>query len=90
LLESDVRGAVNVASGEAVSLKSVINRIGEKLDRRDLVRLGALPAPPGEPQLLAADVSRLRDEARWSPRYTLDAGLNATISWWRQQMYDAA
>lgn len=86
LLESDVRGAVNIGSGEAVSLKSVVNRIGEKLDRSDLVRLGALPAPPGEPQLIAADVSRLRGEARWSPRYTLDAGLDASISWWREQM----
>ncbi|HEY0101152.1 MAG TPA: NAD(P)-dependent oxidoreductase [Pyrinomonadaceae bacterium] len=85
LLESDVRGAVNIASGEVVNLKTVIERIAEKLDRPHLIRLGALPAPAGEPKLLAADVSRLRDEVRWSPRYTLDAGLEATINWWRAQ-----
>jgi nucleoside-diphosphate-sugar epimerase len=85
LLESDVRGAVNIASGEAVSLKTVIGKIAEKLDRPHLVQLGALPAPAGEPKLLAADVSRLTKEVRWSPRYTLDAGLDATISWWRKQ-----
>jgi nucleoside-diphosphate-sugar epimerase len=85
LLGSDVRGAVNIASGEVVSLKTVIRRIAEKLDRAHLVQLGARPAPAGEPKLLAADVSRLRHEVGWSPRYTLDAGLDATISWWRKQ-----
>jgi nucleoside-diphosphate-sugar epimerase len=86
LLETDVRGAVNIASGEVVSLKSVIQRIAEKLNRQHLIQLGALPASPNEPKLLSADVSRLRDEVRWSPRYTLDAGLDATISWWREEV----
>lgn len=90
LLESDARGAVNIASGEAVSLKSVIEKIAEKLDRTHLVQLGALAAPAGEPKLVAADVSRLNREVRWSPRYTLDAGLDATISWWRAQQDNLA
>jgi nucleoside-diphosphate-sugar epimerase len=90
LLESDVRGAVNVASGETVSLKSVVEKIGEKLSRPHLVQLGARPAPLGEPELLAADVSRLRDEVGWTPRYTLDAGLDETISWWRKQIDNIA
>lgn len=90
LLDSDVRGAVNIASGEAVSLKSVIHKIGEKLERPNLIELGALKAPAHEPKLLAADVSRLRDEVRWSPRHTLDTGLDETISWWRKQLEQVA
>ncbi|HYG11556.1 MAG TPA: NAD(P)-dependent oxidoreductase [Pyrinomonadaceae bacterium] len=90
LLASDVRGAVNIASGEAVSLKTVVNKIAEKLQRPDLVQLGALPAPAGEPPLLAADVSRLRGEVRWSPARTLDEGLDASISWWRERMDNPA
>lgn len=90
LLESDVRGAVNIASGEAVSLKTVINKIASKLNRTHLVQLGALAAPAGEPKLLAADVSRLNREVRWSPRYTLDAGLDAAILWWREQLDKSA
>ncbi len=90
LLASDARGAFNIASGEAVSLKTVVNKIAEKLQRPDLVQLGAIPAPAGEPQLLAADVSRLRGEVGWSPAYTLDAGLDASISWWRGRMDNSA
>lgn len=86
LLYADARGAFNVASGEAVSLKTVVLKIAEKLNRPELVQLGAIPAPPGEPPLIAADVSRLRTEINWSPAYTLDAGLDASISWWRGQM----
>jgi UDP-glucose 4-epimerase len=88
LLESDVRGAVNIASGEVVSLKTVINQIASKLDRTHLVQLGALAAPAGEPKLLAAEVARLKTEVRWSPRYTLDTGLDATIAWWREHLND--
>ena len=86
LLASDVRGAVNIASGEALSLKFIVNQIGEKLNRPELVQLGAIPAPDGEPKLLAADIRRLRDEVGWKPAYTLDAGLDASISWWRGRM----
>jgi nucleoside-diphosphate-sugar epimerase len=90
LLDSDVRGAVNIASGEAVSLKTVVKRIAEKLDRPELIELGAIRAPAGEPPLLAADVARLADEVGWSPAYTLDAGLDASISWWRGRMDNPA
>jgi nucleoside-diphosphate-sugar epimerase len=90
LLASDVRGAVNIASGEVVSLKTVVNKIAEKLNRPDLVQLGALPAPAGEPPLLAADASRLRGEVGWSPARTLDEGLDASISWWRERMDNPA
>jgi len=90
LLASDVRGAVNIASGEVVSLKTVVEKIAEKLQRPDLVQLGAIPAPPDEPKLLMADVSRLREEVRRSPAFTLDAGLDASISWWRERMDNPA
>lgn len=88
LLESDVRGAINVASGNPVKLKTIIYKIADKLDRRNLVQLGAVTAPAPEPKLLVADASRLGREVGWSPTYTLDAGVEATISWWRKRMGD--
>ncbi|MDQ1589921.1 MAG: hypothetical protein QOG71_548 [Pyrinomonadaceae bacterium] len=90
LLASDARGAFNIASGDAVSLKTIVGKIAEKLNRPGLIELGAIPAPAGEPPLLAADVSRLREEVGWSPAYTLDAGLDASISWWRGRMDNPA
>lgn len=86
LLESDVHGPVNIASGRPVALKEIIYRIAEKLNRRDLVQLGALPAPANDPHLLVADVTRLANEVRWSPKYDLDTGLQKTINWWKEKL----
>ncbi|WP_372522586.1 NAD-dependent epimerase/dehydratase family protein [Sulfuricaulis sp.] len=79
LLDSDARGAVNIASGVSASLKDVIHAIADHLNKRDLVRLGAVPAPAGEPGALIADVGRLRDEVGFRPRYELKQGIAQTV-----------
>lgn len=84
LLESDVRGAVNIASGEPLALKELIYRIADHLHGRELVNLGAIPAAADEPPQLLAAIERLRDEVRWSPQYSLDEGLAETIAWWKE------
>jgi nucleoside-diphosphate-sugar epimerase len=84
LLESDVRGAVNIASGRTVALKEVINEIGRALDKSHLIQLGALPVPANEPPRLEARTERLNQEVGWTPRYDLRAGLQETIEWWRR------
>lgn len=86
LLDSEVSGAVNIASGVPVRLHEVIEEIAKQLHRRHLVQLGDRPAPENEPARLVADVARLRDEVRWSPRYNLRDGLAQTINWWRTQL----
>jgi nucleoside-diphosphate-sugar epimerase len=75
LLDSDVSGAVNIASGETVTLRSVVERLAAALGKSNLVRFGARPEPVGEPLRLAADVTRLRGEVAWTPTRTLEAGL---------------
>lgn len=90
LLESDVRGAVNIGSGEAVALKDLIYRIADRLQGRELVRLGAVQASGDEPQLLLPAVERLRDEVGWQPRYSLDEGLEETIDWWKEILSSAS
>lgn len=83
LLESDVMGPVNIASGQPVDLKSVICKIADKLGRRDLIQLGALPAPDNDPRVLIADVGQLSEKVRWQPKFDLDMGLEQTITWWK-------
>lgn len=85
LTDSDVEGPVNIASGRPVLLKDVIYSIADRLGRKDLVSLGALPMPANETPLVAADISRLSGELGWKPQYDLDAGLNKTIEWWKKQ-----
>jgi nucleoside-diphosphate-sugar epimerase len=83
LLESDVRGAVNIASGAPITLKQIIFHIADMLARRELVQLGALPAPVGEPPLLVANIDRLANEVGWRPAYELERGLEQTVRWWQ-------
>jgi nucleoside-diphosphate-sugar epimerase len=79
LLESDVRGPVNIASGEAVSLRDVVYTIADKLNRRDLVRLGYVSSNINEPAKMIADVGRLRDEVGFVPSFELEQGIALTI-----------
>ena len=79
LLESDVDGAVNIASGTPVSVASITRMIGRIIGRPELVELGALPDRAAEPPLLAADVRRLADEVGFRPGVGLEEGLRRTI-----------
>lgn len=79
LLGSDVTGAVNIASGVSAPLKEVIHAIADHLKKSDLVKLGAVPVPAGEPDALIADVGRLREEVGFRPRYGLKQGIAQTI-----------
>ncbi|MEQ1591147.1 MAG: NAD(P)-dependent oxidoreductase [Thiobacillaceae bacterium] len=89
LLDSEVQGPVNIASGEAVAIRDVVERISEKLGHPELLRLGARPTPAEEPPLLLADVRRLNGELGWQPTISLDSGLDETIAWWRTQPHAA-
>ena len=86
LLDSAVTGPVNIGSGKAVSVRNVVLAIADLLGRRDLVRLGALPARTDEPPVLAADITRLSRELGWQPRFDLGSGLDDTIHWWKTQV----
>jgi len=85
LLESDVTGPVNIASGQAIALKDIVNRIGQIIGRPELIQLGAIPAAATDTPLVVADTTRLLAALDWSPSWDLDRGLRATIDWWRAQ-----
>jgi nucleoside-diphosphate-sugar epimerase len=86
LLESDVAGPVNIASGLPLTLKEVICKIGERLGRPELIRFEDIPLPEGEPLKLVADVQRLRKEVGWIPEFDIDKGLDKTIKWWKENL----
>jgi nucleoside-diphosphate-sugar epimerase len=88
LLQSDATGPVNVASGRPRTLAEISRAAGEALGRTRLIRLGAIPAPGGEPAVLTADVTRLREEVGWSPGYDLARAVGETVDWWRSRERD--
>jgi nucleoside-diphosphate-sugar epimerase len=85
LLESDVTGPINIASGQAVQLRDIIERIGDLTGRKELIQLGAIPAAQTDTPLVVADTGRLTAALGWTPSWDLDRGLQATIDWWRTQ-----
>jgi nucleoside-diphosphate-sugar epimerase len=83
LLDSGVTGAVNIGSGEAVPVREVVSEIAQAAGRPELVRWGEVPSRPGDPPLIEADVTRLRDEVGWRPSLTLEQGIRETVEWWK-------
>jgi nucleoside-diphosphate-sugar epimerase len=86
LLDSDVRGPMNIGSGQAIALRSIVEKIGEQTGRSELIQLGAIPQAATDTPLVVADTSRLAAELDWRPRWDLDRGIEKTIAWWRQEM----
>jgi nucleoside-diphosphate-sugar epimerase len=84
LLESDLDGPINIGSGEAIAVKTVVAAIGKCIGRPELIQLGARPLLADEPDLLVADVQRLRDQLGWSPHTTLAQGINESVEFWKR------
>lgn len=80
LLASDAQGPVNIASGDAIAVRDLIMEAANQMGRPDLIRLGAIQRPATDPPLLAADVTRLTDEAGFKPRYTLQTGVAQVLA----------
>jgi len=86
LLDSDVTGPINIASGHSITLREIVERAADLLERRSLLQLGAIPAAPTDTPLVVGDVSRAaRELPQWQPRVGLEEGLTASIRWWREQ-----
>jgi nucleoside-diphosphate-sugar epimerase len=83
LVDTDIMGVVNVASGTAVSIRSLAASITNLMEASE-PEFGLLAVPQQEPTLIVADVRRLRELVGWVPRWGLSAGLRDTIQWWRR------
>lgn len=83
ILDSDVEGDFNVASGVSSTVAHVLHSIGEIIGRPDLIQLGAIPSPPHDPPVLAADTTRLRSCFPHLFSVSLDARLRQMADWWR-------
>jgi len=83
LTDSDVQGAVNVASGEGVTVREITSAVGEASGRPELIDFGALEPREGDPAAIVADTTVLNDEVGWTPTTDLESGIRATVDWWK-------
>jgi nucleoside-diphosphate-sugar epimerase len=81
LTVSNLRGVINIASGEQASIEYVAKTIGELASRPDLISLGAIPDRTDDPPRITADVTRLRCELGFDVR-PLRRGLEDALRYW--------
>lgn len=85
LLESDFTGEMNIASGQPVELREIVQSIGQLMGRPDLIELGAIPQAATDTPKVVADVTRMKSRLGWSPSWSLTDGLAKTIHWWQER-----
>lgn len=79
ILDSKVQGDIDIGSGIRTPSNTIITKIYNQMG----FLWGDAKVPMGMTYL--ADTTRLNKEVNWYPEYTLDQGLEKTISWWMQQ-----
>lgn len=82
---SRVAGAVNIGSGQPLSLLQVGETLARLAGKPQLLQPGALPDRVGEPATLAVDVTRLTREVAFRPTVPLERGLKDALDYWRAE-----
>ena len=82
IVESDLIGPINVASGEGLAVRSLIEELARQFGRPDLPRFGEIERRADDPAELIGDVSRLKGLG-FTPEFDLKSGLADTLARWR-------
>lgn len=85
LVDSPLTGAVNIGSGAGVPVRELAEAVARAAGHPELLELGALETPPGEPDEITADVGRLLDAVGFVPSTAIEDGARRTVDWWRAQ-----
>ena len=83
LLDSPARGAYNLASGRATTIRSIVEMLGELSGRPDLLRIGAIPARANDAPLVVGDPGLALRDFGWKSNIALREGLRSTLEWWK-------
>ena len=86
LCDSGVEGPVNIASGKARRIEELLREVERQTGTTDLLRIGARPMHTHEAPALVADVTRLREEVGISEATSLEEGVRATVTWWKNNV----
>ncbi len=90
LLDSAARGGYNIASGQATTIVSIVQALGELTGRGDLLRIGAIPARANDAPLVLGDPAAAKRDFGWEAAIPLREGLASTLDWWREELEERA
>ena len=71
---------INLGSNSPVSLKEMINTIGEVLNVEPKIEV--LPMQPGDVDRTYADISKAKELLGYSPKFTFKEGIEKFIDWY--------
>lgn len=80
LLESNLTGPINIASGTELSKWSFVQSLAQLIDKEECL---SAPETLDEHMHLTAEINRLTYELKWEPKYTLEEALKETITFWQ-------
>lgn len=87
VLDSEISGPINIGSGKPIRLHEIVSNIADILNKKELIQLNAIPASVDEPEIVLANVERLRENIDWSPSVTLVQGIYETVEWWQSYLF---
>jgi GDP-L-fucose synthase len=72
---------INLGGGREIAIRDLVTRIAQACDYTGRI-VWDTTKPDGQPRR-GLDISRARELLGWEPRQDFDAGLAATVAWWR-------
>lgn len=88
LMESNVRGPVNIGSPFEMSVKQIAEEVRYAVEGNDkcALNVATLPGAADDPQSRRPDGRRAMDALGWAPEMGLRTGLARTVDWFRSQL----
>jgi UDP-glucose 4-epimerase len=84
-IKPEAQGVFNLGSGEAWSVRYILERLRNLIDPSLPLGFGEIPYPPDQLMRLETSVDQLRAATGWTPQVSLDEGLRRTIEWHKSQ-----
>jgi nucleoside-diphosphate-sugar epimerase len=85
VLLSSATGPVNVGSGNAVTVRSIISMIAQIYGKTKQIEFAVPDEHNQNADMIVADTTRLNNEIGWTPTKTFEQRIHETSEWWKQQ-----
>jgi len=82
-LNHDARGVFNLGSGEAYTIRSIMEHTRDIIDPQLPLGFGEISYRPDQLVHMQADISKLQSTTGWKPKIGIDEGLRRTVEWYR-------
>jgi UDP-glucose 4-epimerase len=86
VLEQEVAGVFNLASGTTATIRNIVEQIRDMIDPSLPIGFGEVPYRDDQVMHLEADITRLTSATSWRPEVSLERGLSQTVEWYREKM----